>query len=278
MRKDGRRLKNVDPMYSVASYVMSERSDSMNMITVNVPLSPIQSYINAKRKEGVSISHLAVIIAAYVRTMCKYPYLNRFIVNKRPYARNEISVAMVVLKAGKMDNGTMAKMYFKPEDTVFDVNDKINKFVAENRDTPENNGTEKLIKILKLPGLLNIGVGLIKFMDKHGILPKAILDMSPFHNSMVISNLQSIRTNHIYHHCYNFGTTSVIMTIGNNIDVPKEKDGKIYLERNIPLGVVMDERICSGSYFAMAFREMKKYLKKPAVLEEKPDEIVEDDG
>lgn len=278
-RPDGRRLKNTDPMYSVAAYVMTERNDSMNMIEVDVPTEPIQNYINAKRKEGKAISHMAVVLSAYIRTMAKFPQLNRFIVNKKPYSRNEIAVAMVVLKAGKMDNGTMSKMYFQPDNNIFEVNNIINDFVEDNRKTPEANGTERIIKVLlSIPGLVTVGVAFCKFLDKHGLLPKKVIDMSPFHNSLVISNLASIRTNHIYHHCYNFGTTSIIITMGQSKEVPKEKNGEIYFEKIMPLGVVMDERICSGSYFAMAFREMKKYLKNPELLEERPEEILKDEG
>ncbi|MCQ2478759.1 MAG: 2-oxo acid dehydrogenase subunit E2 [Clostridia bacterium] len=277
MRKDGTRLRNVDPMYTVASYVMNKRTDSMNMITLDIPIDPIQSYINDKRKQGVSISHMAVVIAAYMRTVAEYPMLNRFIVNCKPYARNEYAVAMVVLKSGQLDNGTMSKMYFDPTNTIFDVNNIIEKFVSENRETPDNNGTEKMIKfLLSIPGILPVGVGIFKFMDKHGLLPKKIIDMSPFHNSLVISNLASIRTNHIYHHIYEFGTTSVFIAMGNSREVPKRKGNEIVFEKCMPLGVVMDERICSGSYFAVAFRRMKQYLLNPELLEQPPKEVIPD--
>ena len=277
MRADGKRLRNTDPMYTVAAYVMSKRVDSMNMVTLDIPYDPIQEYLNKKRGEGVSLSHLGVIIAAYLRTAAEFPLLNRFIMNCKPYARNEFCVAMVVLKSGQMDNGTMSKMYFNMTDTIFDVNDTINKYVSDNREVPEKNGTEKMIKILLgAPGVLRVGVGLFKFMDNHGLLPKKVIDMSPFHNSLCISNLASIRTNHIYHHCYEFGTTSVFITMGNLREVPRRSGGEIIFERCIPLGVVMDERICSGSYFALAFRKIRKYLRNPELLELPPEVVNED--
>ena len=75
----------------------------------------------------------------------------------------------------------------------------------------------------------------------------------------------------IFHHIYNFGTTGVFITLGNMREVAKQdKEGNIYLEKCIPLGVVMDERICSGSYFAMAFRKFRKYLSDPSILETAP--------
>ena len=277
MRADGRRLKKTDPMYKVAAYIMDKRVDAMNMTTIDIPYEPLQEYINKKRKEGINISHMALIIAAYLRTASQFPEINRFVVNKKVYARNEFAIGMVVLKSLKDHNGTMSKMYFKPENTIFEVNDIINTYVTENQEAPENNGTEKIIKILlSIPGLLTVGVGLFKFLDKHGLLPKAIIDMSPFHMSLGITNLASIRTNHIYHHCYEFGTTSVFMAMGNLREVPKRKGKEVVFEKCLPIGVTMDERICSGSYFASAFRAMKKYLANPELLELPPEQVIED--
>lgn len=278
MRRDGKRLKRADPMYTVAAHIMDRRSDAMNMITIDIPLEPIQKYIIQKRKEGISISHIAVILAAYVQTVAEYPEINRFVVNKNLYARNEIAVGMVVLKAGQID-GTMSKMYFEPSNNIFEVNDIINKYVEENRNEPENNGTEKLIKILlSIPGLLRVGVNFFKFLDKHGLLPKSIIDASPFHNSLVISNLASIRTNHIYHHVYDFGTTSEVITMGNTREVAKRKGNEIIYEKCMPLGVVMDERICSGYHFAIAFRRMKQLLANPELMENSSENIRVDDS
>lgn len=272
MRADGKRVRNADPMYTVGAHIMNRRTDAMNMTTIDIPYEPIQEYINDKRKENISISHMALIIAAYVRTMKEFPELNRFVVNRRIYDRNEISVGMVVLKSLESHDGTMSKMYFEENDTVYDVNNKINEFVRENRETPENNGVEKFIKvILSVPGLVNIGIKLLRFMDRYGLLPKFLIDVSPFHMSLGITNLASIRTNHIYHHCYEFGTTSVFLAMGNSREIPKRKNGEIVFEKCIPIGVTMDERICSGSYFASAFRVFKKYLKNPELLEVSPE-------
>ncbi len=270
MRADGKRVRNADPMYTVAAHIMDKRVDSMNMTTIDIPHEPIQTYINKKRKEGVNISHMALVIAAYVRTMSEFPELNRFVVNRKIYERNEIAVGMVVLRSLESHQGTMSKMYFDYSDTVYDVNEKINSYVNLNREAPENNGTEKIIKfLLSVPGLVTVGVKLFKFLDRYGLLPKFIIDMSPFHMSLGITNLASIRTNHIYHHCYEFGTTSVFLAMGNSREVPKRKGGEIVFEKSIPIGVTMDERICSGSYFATAFRTLKRYLKNPELLEEK---------
>ena len=271
MRADGTRIKNADPMYTVAAYIMNKRVDSMNMITIDIPIEPIKEYLNGKRKQGVNISHMAVVMSAFIRTMRDYPELNRFVVNRKIYQRNEIAVGMVVLQPGENGHGTMSKMYFDENNTIYEVNDIINKYVEENRQTPKSNGTEKMIKfLLSMPGILPVGVAFFKWLDKHGLLPKAIIDMSPFHMSFGITNLASIRTNHIYHHCYEFGTTSIFLAMGNLREVPHRKGDEIVFEKCMPIGVTMDERIASGSYFATAFRKMRTYLRNPELLETPP--------
>lgn len=175
------------------------------------------------------------------------------------------------MQPGENGHGTMSKMYFDENNTIYEVNDIINKYVEENRQTPKSNGTEKMIKfLLSMPGILPIGVALFKWLDKHGLLPKAIIDMSPFHMSFGITNLASIRTNHIYHHCYEFGTTSIFLAMGNLREVPHRKGDEIVFEKCMPIGVTMDERIASGSYFATAFRKMRTYLRNPELLETPP--------
>lgn len=267
-RADGKRVKNADPMYTVVPYIMDKRYDAMNMITVDIPVETIQKYINEKRKSGIRISHMAVMIAAYLKTANEFPLLNNFIVNKRIYRRNEFTVAMVVLKNMANHSGTMSKVKLDFGDDIYTVNEKLVSYITENRKETAQNNTDKMIKfLLSIPGLLSFGVGFFKFLDKHGLLPKFIIDLSPFHSSLTITNLASIRTNHIYHHIYEFGTTSMFMAIGKNREVAKRKNGEIVYEKCMPIGVVMDERICSGSYFAIAFRKFCEYLEHPDMLE-----------
>ncbi len=273
MRRDGKRVKSDDMEYAIVPHIMAERNDSMNMIELDIPLKPIQDYINSKRKNNINISHIAVILAAYTRVVGEFPLINRFVVNKKIYARNELNVAMVVLKAGGSGTGTMSKVNFELEDTIFDINEKINKYIEQNKSNQGENKTDKLAKaLLKTPFVLYWGVIIFKWLDKHGLLPRSIIDASPFHTSLTISNLASIRTNHIFHHIYNFGTTSMLITMGNSREVPKKnKNGEIYFEKCMPMGVVMDERICSGVYYAKAFKAFSRYLADPTILETPPE-------
>ncbi len=267
MRSDGRPVKNEDPMYYLIPYFLTKRYDAMNMITLDIPEAPMRAYMNAKRKEGRPVSHLALMITAYLHTANKFPALNRFIVGRKIYEHKDFTVSMVVLKPGT-DMDTMSKIHLDPDDDVFAVQEKITSYIDQNRQLGEANGLDRIMNILvKLGGLLTIVTGLLRFLDRVGLLPKALIDVSPFHASLLISNLASIRTNHIYHHIYQFGTTSAAITMGNMREVPRRGKDGIVFDRCMPLGVVVDERIANGHYMAQAFVCLKKYLSDPVQLE-----------
>lgn len=274
-RPDGKIIRNIGVEYSVAAHIMAKRSDAMNMTTLYIPIEPMRRYLNKKRKEGKRYGHLSLVIAAIVRTISQYPELNRFVVNKRIYARNEVAIGMVVLKGGRIDEiGTTDKMKFELNSTIEDVDRVINDYVEKNRSADDVNGTDKIANTLtSVPGLLRVGVSLMKFLDNHNMMPKAIVNASPFHCTMMLTNLASIRTNYVFHHAYDFGTCSLTLAMGNLEDRVVVKNGEVTSERCMPLGLVMDERIASGAYFAMAFREFQRYMDDPALLEIPPQTI-----
>lgn len=273
MRADGKRVRNVDPMYTLAPYFMRNRSDAQNAITVTVPYENVHNYVLNARKRGFRTSHLAVVVAAFVRTISEFPELNRFVVNSKIYAHNEVKIGMVVLRPSD-NNPSMSKMKFDLYDTIYDVHDKIESFIAENNKSTSNTKADKLFKLLVGCGpLMRFVLGLIRLLDKYGLLPKIITDLSPFHSTAVITNLASIRTNHIYHHVYDFGTTGMVMAMGNNIETPKMKGGEMVLQKEIPFGIVMDERLADGHRYAQAFASLQKYLKDPTLLETAPESV-----
>jgi len=111
-----------------------------------------------------------------------------------------------------------------------------------------------------LPGFL---VGLIRFLDRRGVLPKSIIHLSPFHTSMFISNLASIQMNYVYHHLFEFGTTGLFITLG----MPKRvSQGEGKTKRIMTLGISIDERICKGAIWAKALFEFKRLIEKPERL------------
>ncbi len=131
-------------------------------------------------------------------------------------------------------------------------------------------------KLLSFPGLVRFGINIIKWADKHNLLPASLIEASPFHCSLHLTNLASIRTNHILHHVYNFGTVSMFFSLGNSREVVRSRGGEVYTEKCLPIGLVMDERIAPGSYFGKSFHRMKQFFANPALLEVPPLAVVAD--
>lgn len=276
-RKDGYRLKDCDPFYEIIPHIMPERNDATNLFEQDIDYEKIQEYLNECRGRGINMAHMSVIIAAFVRTVANNPQLNRFVMNKKIYARNHLSVCFVALSGDKSDE-TVNKIYFNLDDDIFTVNEKIHKAVEVARAPHEKNSMDKLLKkVMALPALVRVVVNFLKWIDKKFGLPFSVVDGSPFHTSLFITNLASIRIAPVYHHIYNFGTTGVFVAMG----IPEKKvvkDGDGFREKKFQsLKICTDERIASGYYFATCFREVSKYLKNPRLLEQKPENVQMDE-
>ena len=267
MRPDGTRVKNASAIVSALPYIMPRRYDAHDYITEYAEMEPLRRYIQSKRREGVRISYMALILAAYFKAYQQNPKINRFIMNSKIYQRNHFCVSFVILKtrADGTPDETSVKIFFEDGDDVISINRKIEDAVALNQKKEHNNNTDRFANFMfSLPVLPTLLVGLVKLLDRLGLLPRFVIDLSPFHTSLFITNLASINTEAIYHHCYEFGTTGVFVCMGK--PVPNFLTGE-YNKKIMPLGIVMDERICTGHEYALFWQTLRRYLKHPELTE-----------
>ena len=260
---------------------MKTRTDSMNMFEEGIACEPIDEYIAEKKKDGINLSYMSVIIAAMVRVIAMRPQLNRFVVRGKIYTRPKIWVSFVVHPTLRDESaGTTIKLAFEGTETILEINEKINEAVAkEQNKSKEKNSTDKLAgTIMSIPDFLIRGVvNFLIYLDKHNALPKAIIEASPFHTSFFITNMKSLGINGVYHHVYEFGTTGIFFALGKEKKVPVVDDNdNIVIGKRAGLNVVTDERFCDGLYFARSFRLLKKMLANPIILENKLDKKEED--
>ena len=236
----------------------------------------MQDYIRKCRKKGIQMSHMSIIIAGALRLVSQNPNLNRFVMNRKIYSRNHFCVSFVTLQPGKTSD-TVTKLYFNLDDDIFTVNQKVQEAIERTQIPTSQNALDKLMaNLLRIPFLVGAAVGALKFIDKYFTLPFSIINASPFHTSLFVTNLASIRTNTIHHHLYEFGTTGIFISMGQ----PKKKtvlNGETVEEQKImELGIVTDERIANGHYYGRCFRELNRYYKNPELLETKPESVVRD--
>ena len=275
-RADGYRVRTNDAMYELVPYIMPYRYDASNSVTVDIDLDLMQDYIRKCRKKGINMSHMSIIIAGALRIASQNPVLNRFVMNRKIYARNHFCVSFVTLQPGKTSD-TVNKLYFNLDDDIFTVNRKVQEAIERTQQPTSQNALDKLMaSLVRIPFLVGAAVGVLKFIDKYFTLPFSIINASPFHTSLFITNLASIRTNAIYHHLYEFGTTGIFISMGQP-ERRIEKNGETVEEKKImPLGIVTDERIANGHYYGRCFRELNRYYKNPELLEVPPEQVVRD--
>ena len=273
-RSDGRKIKTLPAFFKVIPSVMLERNDSQVLYKQDIPIKYLDEYIDNKAKDGIKIAYMHIIYAAIVRVIAERPRLNRFVMNGTTYARNKIYVSLAI-KKNLTDDGveTTTKIEYQGTETIFDIKQKLDAIIEQNKEVEANNETDKLAKTLGLipTGLIRVAVKFLKFLDRHGLLPKAIIKASPFHTSVFLTNVGSLGIDTIYHHLYNFGTTSMFFSMGKKKKNFIYEDEEIKEEKCITLAFVGDERICDGYYYANSFKSLFRYLKKPELLETAPD-------
>lgn len=279
-RYDGRRVKNIDPIQCITPYIMKTRTDSMNMFEESIPCGSMDAYIREKREEGLRLTYMHIMIAAIVRTIALRPRLNRFVMNGRIYTRPKIWVSFVVHQNLRTDDdGTTIKLCFEGTESMQQIAEKINEAILkETTKKTESNATDKLAKLVtSIPGpLIKLVVNTLMWMDRHNIMPKAVIEASPFHTTLFLTNLRSLGINHIYHHVYEFGTTGLFVAIGKEQRVPAVQGSSVGIEKQMGFGLVSDERFCDGLYFARSLKLVKRFLDDPHLMDEPLEKKVED--
>ena len=278
-RKEGRRIRTLPAMTQITSFIMKTRNDSMNMFEDVIDITNVEKYLDQKHEEGYTdMAMLHVILAAYVRIVAERPGINRFIAGQRIFARKNIECVMTIKKEMSLESpDTCIKVEFDPRDNIYNVYKKFRREVnnALSEDTDFDNTAGALVKLPRF--ILRSAVGLLNWLDYRGWLPKALLKVSPFHGSMIITSMGSLGIPAIYHHLYNFGTLPVFISYGNIFTADAiKRDGTRERHHFVTLKVVTDERICDGYYYASAFKRLKRYMLHPEVLDNSPEKVVED--
>ena len=281
-RTDGRRIRSEPPINQIGPYLMWTRCSSMNLFADAIEISNAERYIRQKRREGLtSFGMMHVMLAAYCRALCKYPGLNRFISGQKLYTHgNDIQFCLTVKKDMSTDSpDTVIKVHLTPTDTPEDVYHKINKEVENVKNTPLDSSLDNTANLLTMiPGIfLKFTVWLLRVLDYFGLLPKFLLEVSPFHGSVYFTSMGSLGIPPVFHHLYDFGNMPVFVSFGckrRNLEV--QEDGSVVQRKYVDIKISTDERIVDGFYYATFFKHYKHLLHRPEILETPVEEIKQD--
>lgn len=271
-RSDGVIAKNIDPILRVTSAIMPHRYDAMVQYLLEVRCDELDKFIAQESEKGNHFNYMHVAIATLVRMYAERPTLNRFVMNTRLYDRKGIHISFAVKKALKETaDETTVKLEFDGTENLYQIKEKMNQAILSNKGADKENGTDKFAKCLLIcpPFLLKLAIKLIRFLDNHGMIPKWAIKLSPFHTSCFLTNMKSISTEYVFHHIYDLGTTGLFVGMGKEVWKPVVNDnGEIEKAKVMQFGIVIDERICDGFYYAKSIKFIKKCLLNPQILTE----------
>lgn len=282
-RSDGTYLRNIDPFMRFFPYIMKGRNDSAVYFKQEIDVTNLKAYINTKNHQSeleggdnIKSTLFHGFLTAMVKTAIERPQVNRFIIGRRVYQRNELRVAFVIKSEFRDDaNEEIAIMTFDKDDNLKSISEKLQHEIRKIREISKAANTERHGAVNWFNVLMNIPriilravVRFLAWLDYHGWLPKFVIEADPMHTSIFLSNLGSLHIEAPYHHLYEWGTTSIFMTIGVVSKTPKVMpDGTIAIRDTCNVALTLDERIADGYYFSRTIKRFQNIIEHPEELE-----------
>lgn len=280
-RKDGRLLRSLPAYNKFVPYIMPERVDRLVNYEESMEITAVDKLLRRLRVEGCKgIGLLHFLIACHIRTASMLPGVNRFIAGRRIYAHNDISVVMTVKHSMSIDaTETSIKVHFEPTDTLLDVYRKMNEKIEGIKTAETNNNTEEVAEFFaKLPRpIIRFAIWALRVMDYFGWLPEALTEASPFHGSLIVTDLGSLRIGPVYHHIYNFGTLPVFIAFGakyKKYEITRKRE--LVENKYIDTKMVVDEGIVDGHYYSQLIQSYRYIFQHPEILVNPPSRVNED--
>ncbi len=280
-RKDAKLIRNLDSMHFIMPHIFPNRCDNEAFISERIDLTNLESYLNEKNKDNPAYKYnlFQVVVTSALKAFTLRPQMNRFVKNKGIYQRNDISAAFTVKKIFSDEGGEgVAFVRVEGDDTIDTIHNKIYKQISHCRTEGQEDSTEKAMDIFnKMPRFIsNFILNFVRFLDKHGWVPDFLITNDPYHASILLSNLGSIKLKAGYHHLSNWGTTSAFVVVGERKKRPfYNEDGTFEMKDSIELGLTVDERIADGYYFSKTVKLLKTILENPQLLDKPLNEEVD---
>lgn len=273
-RRDGWRIKQPG-LQTIMGYILPKRTEAEVYLADKIDVTALIPYMEEKNASHpdykTTIFHCFVTCLA--RMLMERPGMNYFVQGYHTYERKEISISFVA-KRRFADGADEALMVLKPRptDTLDDISRQIYGDVREVRkhDHADGDLNKTIDRIGSLPTpILAPFIRLIRTLDFWGKTPKSLTEGDTNYTSILVSNLGSIQCPSIYHHLNNYGTNSVMVTLGT---LHKEEmvmpDGHKEVRDVIDIGATIDERIGDGFYFARSLKLVRYIAAHPELLDQ----------
>ena len=278
-RNFAHRVKDYTGMSQIMNDIKPGRSVSDVYINQKMDVTNLMKYLDKNKKKGNHYTFFHAVVTAVGKVYYNRPFLNRFVQNRHLFEHNDVKISFVA-KVAFDDKAEEMMIIIKvdPEDTIETISEKITEKVEAIRknDKIEKKGANNIIDVLgHLPNIIRVPiVGMLKWMDKKGILPASIEEDNLYYSSIILSNLGSIHCGAIFHNITDFGCASALATMGEIKDEEVIIKGKKEVRKLCEFGINLDERIADGYYFAKSVNMLQYILDHPEMLEDPANETV----
>lgn len=273
-RRDARWV-HVPGLQTVMANIMPNRADSEVYLHDVIDATELVKFLEAKNAQHpdykTTVFHAFVVGVA--RMIKERPLMNRYISGRRTYERYDITLSFIA-KRRFADGAEEALLTVtaRDEDTLDSVSRHIVGDVTRTRQSEHStDGIDVWIdRFAKVPRILSMALfRVIRWLDFWGIMPKALTEGDTNYSTVLLSNLGSIGCPSVYHHLNNYGTNSIVITLGT---LHKEEllmpDGTHELRDVVDFGATLDERIADGFYFARSLKLVKYIFAHPELLDQ----------
>lgn len=269
-RKEAKRIYPKDPEHILMPYIMPRRHEAEVYLNQEIDITELLKWIEDKNMSlDYKMTFFHTMVAITAKTVYSRPLLNRFVKGKKFYQRNDVSVSFIA-KNKLSDDAEERMMVFTIDEDELPV--KLSKRILDDVNKTRKDGSNETgdiyRKITKVPSfILSIAVVLINWLDRRGWLPDFLVDDDFNFSTVLLSNLGSIKCGSVYHHLNDYGTNSIVITIGTI----HKKDCRDVVD----IGAVLDERIADGFYFAKSLKYVQYIASNPSLLDEEIGKIVD---
>lgn len=277
-RYDATKVRDVPALERLMIHLMPKRTECEVFLPDKLDVTELVRYVEQKNQAEPQL-HLTVfhcMVAALAHMVKNRPKTNRFVQGRKMYARNKIRIGFIC-KVKKEDNAIDSLITYEAEDAdnIVSVAEKVNREISAARNCSQNkaggNSSDALVeKLSHCPNfILRLIFGVLKTLDYTGADISFITKADINYCSVLVSNLGSVGMSSVYHHLNNYGTTSMVVTLGI---IHKEEviqpDGSKAIRDILDIGTTVDERVADGFYFAKSVHYLKEILAHPEILDE----------
>ncbi len=262
-RADGQLVKNIHPFRTMLLFACPNRQASTVYFDVSIKAQNMEAFLK-KQGEESSIMNLLVWAGKIALENC--PEMNRFCSGNRLYLRNGVHISFTVKKDLKDRNSktSFLKLNLSKFKTFEDLCERIKGGVKVERSDEETYSDKEHSFFSSLPNFIFGPIyKLAALLDYYNLLPFWFYKEDGLFTSLIITNLGSLKMKPGFHHLYEWGNCPIFAMVGKVKDEVIAKDGKVEIERVLPIRISFDERIEGGMVAKFGLQKFIDVLENP---------------